>query len=122
MGGWCMSSVNMGWSTMPTRVTECCAVGWLRPLIAWCAILPGIWSTWRTSPTLPCVRWPIQKKAKEAGFPAANCLYCHNEKLPVKGKTVTHNERGTFLVHQKEVKKAKEVDVAWLKDFVEAKK
>ncbi len=65
---------------------------------------------------------PIQKKAKEAGFPAANCLYCHNEKLPVKGKTVTHNERGTFLVHQKEVKKAKEVDVAWLKDFVEAKK
>ena len=64
----------------------------------------------------------IQKKAKEAGFPAANCLYCHNEKLPVKGKAVTHNERGTFLVKQKEAKKVKEVDVAWLKDFVEAKK
>ena len=39
----------------------------------------------------------------------------------MKGK-VTHNERGTFLVKQKEAKKAKEVDVAWLKDFVEAKK
>jgi hypothetical protein len=64
---------------------------------------------------------PMQKKAKEAGFPAANCLFCHNEKLPMKGK-VTHNERGTFLVKQKEEKKAKEVDVAWLKDFVEAKK
>ena len=64
---------------------------------------------------------PIMKKAKEAGFPATNCLYCHNEKLPMKGK-VTHNERGTFLVKQKEAKKAKEVDVACLKDFVEAKK
>ena len=64
----------------------------------------------------------IQKEAKEAGFPATNCLYCHNEKLPVKSKGVTHNERGTFLVKMKEDKKAKEVDVAWLKDFVETKK
>lgn len=64
---------------------------------------------------------PLQKKAKEAGFPAANCLYCHNEKLPAKGK-VTNNERGAFLVKQKEAKKAKEVDPAWLKDFVEPKK
>lgn len=63
----------------------------------------------------------LQKAAKDAGFPAANCLYCHNEKLPSKGK-VTNNERGDFLVKQKEAKKAKEVDVAWLKDFVEAKK
>jgi len=65
---------------------------------------------------------PIQKAAKEAGYPATNCLYCHNEKLPVKGKAVSHNERGTYLVKQKEVKKAKAVDVAWLKDFVETKK
>jgi len=64
---------------------------------------------------------PIQKAAKEAGFPAANCLFCHNEKLPAKGK-VTNNDRGSFLVKQKEAKKAKEVDVAWLKDFVEPKK
>lgn len=65
---------------------------------------------------------PIQKQAKVAGFPATNCLYCHNEKLPVKGKTVTHNERGAFLVKMKEAKKAKEVDVTWLKEFVETKK
>jgi len=65
---------------------------------------------------------PIQKAAKEAGYPATNCLYCHNEKLPVKGKAVSHNERGTYLVKQKEAKKAKAVDVAWLKDFVETKK
>jgi len=64
---------------------------------------------------------PIMKQAKDAGFPAANCLYCHAEKLPMKGK-VTNNERGTFLMKQKEAKKAKVVDVAWLKDFVETKK
>ena len=64
---------------------------------------------------------PIQKKAKEAGFPATTCLYCHCEKVPAKGKA-TYNERGTFLVTQKEAKKAKEVDVAWLKNFVETKK
>ncbi len=63
----------------------------------------------------------IQKQAKEAGFPATNCLYCHNEKLPMKGK-VTHNERGTYLVKQKETRKPKDVDVAWLKEFVETKK
>ncbi len=61
------------------------------------------------------------KKAKDGGFPATNCQYCHVEKLPVKGK-VSHNERGEFLIKQKEAKKAKEVDVAWLKDFVEPKK
>ncbi|MBP6702868.1 MAG: hypothetical protein KA385_05140 [Vicinamibacteria bacterium] len=64
---------------------------------------------------------PIQKKAKEGGFPATSCVYCHVEKLPMKGK-VTNNERGAYLVKMKEEKKAKEVDVAWLKDFVDAKK
>jgi hypothetical protein len=64
---------------------------------------------------------PMQKKAKELGFKAENCLYCHNEKMPAKGK-VTNNDRGAFLVAQKEAKKAKEVDMAWLKDYVEPKK
>ena len=62
----------------------------------------------------------IQKEAKAAGFKATNCLYCHNEKLPVKGK-VTQNERGQYLIKEKETRKPKEVDVAWLKDFVEPK-
>ena len=63
----------------------------------------------------------IQKKAKAAKFPANSCVYCHVEKLPVKDK-VTHNERGTFLVKVKAEKKAKEIDVMWLKDFVETAK
>ncbi len=65
---------------------------------------------------------PMQKKAKELGFAGStNCLFCHNEKMPTKAK-VTNNERGTFLVKMKEEKKVKEVDTAWLKDFVETKK
>jgi hypothetical protein len=63
----------------------------------------------------------MQKKAKELGLKVENCLSCHNEKMPAKGK-VTNNDRGEFLVKQKEAKKAKEVDVAWLKDYVEPKK
>jgi hypothetical protein len=64
----------------------------------------------------------MQKKAKAAGFAeSTNCLYCHNEKLPKKG-AVTNNERGKWLVDQKEKKGAKEIDFAWLKDFAPAKK
>jgi hypothetical protein len=62
----------------------------------------------------------IQKKAKAAGFTATNCQYCHGEKLPKKG-AVTHNDRGKWLLSQKEAKKAKDVDLAWLKDYVEKK-
>lgn len=64
---------------------------------------------------------PMQKKAKELGFPAENCTYCHVEKLPKKG-AVTYNDRGKWLVDQKDTRKAKEVDVAWLKDYPADKK
>jgi hypothetical protein len=64
----------------------------------------------------------IQKKAKAAGIEMeGGCLYCHGEKLPKKD-AVTHNDRGKWLIAEKEKRKAKEVDVAWLKDYVEAKK
>ena len=62
----------------------------------------------------------MQKQAKAAGFEATNCLYCHNEKLPKKD-AVTHNDRGKWLIAEKDKRKAKEVDVAWLKDYVEKK-
>ena len=63
----------------------------------------------------------MQKKAKETGFPATNCMYCHNEKVPKKG-AVTHNERGKFLLAEKDKRKATEIDVNWLKSYVEEKK
>lgn len=62
----------------------------------------------------------LQKKAKAASFEATNCMYCHGEKLPKKG-AVTHNDRGKWLLAEKDKRKAKEVDVAWLKDYVETK-
>jgi hypothetical protein len=62
----------------------------------------------------------IQKQAKEAGFEATNCMYCHNEKLPKKD-AFTHNDRGKWLLAEKDKRKAKEVDGAWLKDYVEKK-
>ena len=64
---------------------------------------------------------PMQKKAKEAGFPAENCMYCHVDKMPKKG-AAAENDRGKFLVDQKTKKKAAEVDVTWLKEYVEPKK
>ena len=85
----------------------------LASLLAACVLLAGA--------SVSHATMPIQKKAKEAGFPAANCMYCHAEKMPKKG-AATYNERGDFLMKQKEAKKAKEVDVAWLKEYVEPKK
>jgi hypothetical protein len=60
------------------------------------------------------------KKAKELGLPATNCTYCHVDKLPKKGASAL-NDRGSWLKSDKEKRGAKEVDVAWLKDYVEKK-
>lgn len=64
---------------------------------------------------------PIQMKARQLGYPAQNCLYCHGEKLPKKG-AMTHNDRGKWLVAEKKKRNAKDVDPAWLKDYVEPAK
>ena len=63
----------------------------------------------------------MQKKAKAAGIAVQNCQHCHVDKLPKKDAHKA-NERGQFLMDQKEKHKAKEVDLAWLKDYVEKKK
>ena len=63
----------------------------------------------------------MQKKAKAAGIPAENCLYCHVEKLPKKD-AVTHNDRGKWLVAEKTKRNVKEVDPTWLKDYPGDKK
>ena len=79
------------------------------------------WAGWIASSGTSSATLPIQKKAKELGFDATNCLYCHNEKLPKKD-AVTHNDRGKWLIAEKEKRKAKEVDPAWLKDYPVAQK
>ena len=79
------------------------------------------WAGWILVSATSTATLPMQKKAKELGFPAENCMYCHNEKLPKKG-AITHNARGEWLVAEKKKQHAKEVDVNWLKFYPEPKK
>lgn len=59
----------------------------------------------------------MQKKAKELGITSVqNCQSCHTDKMPKKGSAKC-NEMGQWLVDQKTERKAKEIDVAWLKEY-----
>ena len=62
---------------------------------------------------------PMIAKAKEKGFPAKNCQYCHVAAVPKKEtfKPEDLNDRGKFLAAEKSKQKAKEVNVEWLKEF-----
>jgi hypothetical protein len=59
---------------------------------------------------------PFVKKAEKFG--AKNCLYCH--KNPAGGEG--WNERGDWLIAEKDKRKADAVDVEWLADYKEAEK
>jgi hypothetical protein len=61
----------------------------------------------------------LMVKAKQAGFPAQNCQYCHSTALPKKEtfKPEDLNERGKWLVDEKTKRKAQEVMVDWLKEY-----
>jgi hypothetical protein len=56
---------------------------------------------------------PFLKQAKELGYEAKNCTYCHQTPKGGKG----WNERGLWLKDQKKERKAPIVEVKWLKDF-----
>src|SRR5512132_1112090 len=60
----------------------------------------------------------LMKAAKEAGFPAQNCRYCHSVAMPKKDgfKAEDLNERGKWLVAEAK-KKGTKPDAAWLKDY-----
>jgi hypothetical protein len=85
------------------------------------AAISLFWAAWVLLSGTSSATLPIQKKAKELGYPATNCQYCHVEKLPKKG-AVSHNERGQWLLAEKAKRGAKEVDPAWLKDYPGDKK
>ncbi|MGH9897284.1 MAG: hypothetical protein ACRD63_13065 [Pyrinomonadaceae bacterium] len=61
---------------------------------------------------------PFLKQAKELGFPAKNCTYCHIN----AGGGDEWNARGKWLVEEKKKRKADEIDVGWLKEYKEAAK
>jgi hypothetical protein len=87
------------------------------------AAAAAIWAAWMLflTPAPTSATLDMQKEAKAKGFPAANCQYCHVEKLPKAG-AVTNNERGKWLVDEKTKRNADKVDVAWLKDYPGDKK
>ena len=58
-------------------------------------------------------------QAKAAGFPAQNCQYCHTVAMPKKEgfKPDELNERGKWLLSEKDKLKASEVKAEWLKTY-----
>jgi cytochrome c553 len=84
------------------------------------ALVALVGGSWLAGAGTASATLEMQKKAKAAGVEAANCLHCHGEKLPKKGAS-TYNDRGKWLIAEKEKRGAKEVDGAWLKDYVEKK-
>jgi hypothetical protein len=70
--------------------------------------------------TAPALASPaLLSKAKEKGYPAQNCQYCHVSKLPKKDSFTAEdlNERGKWLLADKDKQKAKAVDVEALKGY-----
>jgi hypothetical protein len=59
------------------------------------------------------------KEAKDLGLPAQNCQYCHVSKVPKKEtfKPDDLNERGKWLLTEKDKRKAKEVKADWLTSY-----
>ena len=62
---------------------------------------------------------PMIKQAKDAGFPAQNCQYCHVPAMPKKEgfKPDDLNERGKWLLAEKDKQKATDVKAEWLKNY-----
>ncbi len=88
-------------------------LGLLAAILFWCG---WIALTGTSSASLD-----TQKQAKAAGVNAANCQYCHVDKLPKK-EAHEFNDRGKWLVAEKAKRNAKAVDGAWLKDYPGDKK
>ena len=82
----------------------------------------AVGAAWLLSAGAASASQAMVKKAKEAGITSVqNCQSCHVDKLPKKDAHKV-NERGQWLVDEKAKRKAKEIDVTWLKEYVEPKK
>lgn len=56
---------------------------------------------------------PFLRQAKQLGFDAQDCTFCHTQKEGGEG----WNERGKWLMAEKEKRQESKIDVAWLKDY-----
>ena len=79
-------------------------------------VLGGLWAAAAVS-GVAYGKASWMKTAKEMG--GENCLYCHTEKMPKKDtfKADALNDRGKWLMSEKDKRKATEVDPTWLKDY-----
>src|SRR5262245_7735311 len=60
----------------------------------------------------------MRDKAREAGISNMNCQLCHGRQLPKQGDAL-FNSRGRYLRSEKERRKQSTVDVAWLAGYVQ---
>ena len=70
--------------------------------------------------TVPATATPqMVKQAKDAGLPAKNCQYCHTVAMPKKEgfKPDELNDRGKWLLTEKDKQKANAVKPEWLKNY-----
>ena len=69
---------------------------------------------------LPAAATPqLLSEAKKAGMPAKNCQYCHSTAMPKKEsfKPDELNDRGKWMMTEKDKHKAKAAKADWLKDY-----
>jgi len=58
-------------------------------------------------------------EATKQGLPAQNCQYCHVSKVPQKNsyKPDDVNDRGKWLMTEKDKQRATDVEADWLKQY-----
>jgi hypothetical protein len=82
-----------------------------------------VWCGWIALTPVSSADMDIQKQAKAAGVEVKNCQSCHVDALPKKDQGKHElNDKGKWLVAEKEKRGAAKVDGAWLKDYPGAKK
>jgi mono/diheme cytochrome c family protein len=56
----------------------------------------------------------MKDKARELDMAQGNCLLCHGREIPA-----TLNDRGQWLVEERDRRDVEKMDMAWLKDYKE---
>lgn len=82
-----------------------------QPIIKFTAAL--VLASLLTAPVQAKLAWNKKAKAHDAGV--TGCISCHSQEKPKKDEPLS--ERGEWLMQQKEKLGAKQVDLAWLKDY-----
>lgn len=83
------------------------------------ALLSILLACWGANPGTVLAEPPWVSKAKDLGYPAQNCLYCHSTRLPKKDTYTPGelNDRGRWLLQERKRRQASQLDLSWLKDY-----